>query len=124
VDELVHHFGNIRIVNTKTGTSKSENTNAASIACVIIWAGQGKVSHYLAGDSYWEQENPLIDWILQSGQSVGAVKLSHHGSESSSPTNLFGLQPRTVIVSAGTMHGHPREFFLGLNVKARLLNRS
>jgi hypothetical protein len=34
----------IKIVNIKTGTSPSENTNAASISCVILWARQGHVS--------------------------------------------------------------------------------
>jgi len=68
------------------------------------------LQHYLAGDLYWEEELPLITWISKSGEYIGAIKLSHHGSESSSPTAVFStLKPNSVIASAGTSHGHPRK---------------
>ena len=100
----------VKIVNIKTGTSASENTNAASISCVILWANKsGHVSHYLAGDLYWDGEMALINWISLTKEPIGAMKLSHHGSESSSPAVVFSsLNPMTVIASAGTSHGHPR----------------
>jgi len=104
------HRPGVKIVDINTGSSEAKNTNAASIACVVLWgASPGHVSHYLAGDSYWEQEDPLVSWIAQSGEPIGSIKLSHHGSESSSPAVLFALKPRSIIASAGTLHGHPRE---------------
>lgn len=111
----------------------------ASIACVILW-GNGRVSHYLAGDSYFDQEDPLIDFLNRGEtERIGAVKLSHHGAHSSSPSKLFlELQPQSVVVSAGTMHGHPRELSslhevmklthdlvgrMGINALARLISK-
>jgi hypothetical protein len=101
----------VKIVNINTGHSASQNTNAASISCVILWANKsGHVSHYLAGDLYWDWETPLINWISLTKEPIGAMKLSHHGSESSSPAAVFlSLNPMTVIASAGTSHGHPRK---------------
>jgi len=52
----------------------------------------------------------LINWISLTKEPIGAMKLSHHGSESSSPAVVFSsLNPMTVIASAGTSHGHPRK---------------
>lgn len=104
-----HPFGSVKIVDEATASTIDQNTNKASIACVVLW-GNGHVSHYLAGDAYHEQEAPLIDFLSKgvTADWIGAVKLSHHGAATSSPATLFTrLVPRTVIASAGTMHGHP-----------------
>ena len=100
-------------------TKPNIKTNMASIACVIIWGDTiGKVSHYFAGDCYWEQELSIVNWIKGSDRdaiSIGAMKLSHHGAKTSSPAAVFDyLSPATVIVSAGTGtgYGHPRRFYL------------
>lgn len=59
------------------------NTNAASIVCVIIWNNgdtafqtAAHISHYLAGDAYWRQEQAIVDWIGNQTRDIGAVKVS------------------------------------------------
>ena len=51
--------------------------NASSIICLVMWT-DGRVSHYMAGDSYWRQELAVINWIMQNRTTtynIGAVKV-------------------------------------------------
>jgi hypothetical protein len=102
----------LRIIDKKTGGSSSEQTNSASIIAVLAWKDSGskvtRVSHYLAGDALWEQEDAVMKWLAPTCE-VANIKLSHHGAALSSPASLFEMfNPVNIIVSAGTESGHPR----------------
>ena len=83
----------------------NEKRNHFSIGAIILWTQSGRVSHYFAGDAMYATESAVAKWI--NGE-VTSMKLSHHGSDSSSPIDLLTkFKPRTIVVSAGTRHGHP-----------------
>lgn len=82
-------------------------TNKVSIAAMIIWPTNKdpsvppRISHYFAGDMDEQSESKVLDWLVLSGvESVGTVKLSHHGSRSSTPLRLFQvMKPTNIIIS-------------------------
>lgn len=95
----------IIIINTSVLPIKTNNT---SIVCLVIFPGSGRVSYYLAGDADGELELRVAAWI--GDITVTTMKLSHHGSATSSPLRLLKLlKPKTILVSAGDQHGHPSE---------------
>ncbi|GIK00104.1 hypothetical protein Aspvir_004119 [Aspergillus viridinutans] len=114
----------LRMVNRPEVKDEADTTNAASIICVVIWVDTGVIGHFMGGDAFWTQEIPLVKWIAgppESTSRIGAVKLSHHGSASSTPTTLFSsLCPRSIIVSAYDDYYHPRwEIILWLDAYIR-----
>lgn len=88
-------------------------TNRVSIVCIVYWADTGRISHYLAGDADQVTEGNVLRWIVNGGQwgRMTSVKLSHHGSRSSTPITpslLRVARPRTVVLSIPSgMHIHP-----------------
>lgn len=79
--------------------------NRYSIGAIVLWKGSGRVSHYFAGDAMYATEEVVAKWI---GKEVTSMKLSHHGSDTSTPIDLVTIfKPRTMVASAGSRHGHP-----------------
>ncbi|KAF7192539.1 hypothetical protein HII31_06130 [Pseudocercospora fuligena] len=118
----------IKVVNKQTADTASELTNRASIITMTVWT-DGHISHYSAGDAQWELEDSIVDWIRLGKnpyQCVRAVKLSHHGSEYSTPLDLVRkFRPRSIVIPAAkNSHGHPvYELLLYLNRWFRTTNR-
>ena len=87
-------------------------TNQWSITCVILWPNAGsppKCSHYSAGDADELRESTYMEW-LQAGGIAGMtnMKLSHHGSRSSTPLTSNQLSPVNIIISNPTgLYFHP-----------------
>ncbi|KAL5371451.1 hypothetical protein DPSP01_014258 [Paraphaeosphaeria sporulosa] len=106
-DEIKPAVGAPEIVDS-TGNSK---TNHDSIVAMVMWntgSGNIRISHYLGGDADWTIEAALVRWANVSVNRIDAVKLSHHGSQTSSPTSLFRLlRPMRIVASAGFSYGHP-----------------
>lgn len=94
-------------------------TNKVSLATVLYWTQSGKVSQYLAGDMDQPTEGLILDFLRighPQPRPMTAVKISHHGSKSSTPlqstlSNLSFLQqaaPRNIILSIpSSRHMHP-----------------
>ncbi|KAI0436966.1 hypothetical protein F4803DRAFT_571725 [Xylaria telfairii] len=81
-------------------------TNRVSIASVVLWDDGSddkqeiRCSHYSAGDADDANENKFFGWLFENGiHEVTTVKLSHHGSRSSTPSDMFKLNPRNVVIS-------------------------
>ncbi|KAJ4294658.1 hypothetical protein N0V88_004887 [Collariella sp. IMI 366227] len=85
-------------------------TNKVSIVCILYWTDTQKISHYLAGDADQDTEANILKW-LKKGHSglMTSIKLSHHGSRSSTPLNLLQTaKPKNVFMSTPSgMHIHP-----------------
>lgn len=86
-------------------------TNHNCIAAMVMWSTaaapntQVSLQHYLAADCDWTIEDAIRGW---ANASVAAMKLSHHGSATSTSTSLMQtFEPRRIIVSAGFDYGHP-----------------
>lgn len=98
----------------------SSSTNRTSIAVIVMWPPQTddaypKMSIYSAGDSEEEMEKELVAWLKAPDKdyaSITTVKLSHHGSTTSTPEDLFYATRKNMIASAGTEFGHPSTFSL------------
>ncbi|KAH6949755.1 hypothetical protein BKA56DRAFT_606801 [Ilyonectria sp. MPI-CAGE-AT-0026] len=92
-------------------------TNHMSIAAVVVWRPTNdneaaRISHYMAGDADYVNENRILQW-LGDDVSISSMKLSHHGSASSTPVGLLTRGPNVnpparLIISAGYHYGHPR----------------
>ena len=88
-------------------------TNRVSIVCILYWADTGRISHYLAGDADQVTEANVLRWVVDGGKwgRMTSVKVSHHGSRSSTPITPSLLRvagPRTVVLSLPSgMHVHP-----------------
>lgn len=84
-------------------------TNASSICCMIIWA-DGHCSHYFAGDAHIALEENLMALVPRK-QRVTSMKLSHHGSKTSTPRDMLTMfQPKNIVISAGGQtYCHPRK---------------
>ncbi len=89
-------------------------TNRVSIACILYWTDTKRISHYLAGDADQVTEGKVLSWLLAGGHPgrMTSVKLSHHGSRSSTPITNPGLLrtagPKNVVLSIPSgMHIHP-----------------
>ncbi|VUC24972.1 unnamed protein product [Clonostachys rosea] len=90
-------------------------SNKASIANLVIWnEPKIEISHYFAGDSWYEMENAVREWTQRGPggttvvRKVRNMKLSHHGGQGSTPTQLLDVfDPYNIIISAGTDHAHP-----------------
>ena len=88
-------------------------TNQSSIAAAILWAPQVsdtkpvKCSHYFAGDADDDREKRYLGWLGQSdAQSekdkvtqISNIKLSHHGSRTSTPLPIVNFKPKNIVVS-------------------------
>ncbi|KAK4153608.1 hypothetical protein C8A00DRAFT_33628 [Chaetomidium leptoderma] len=86
-------------------------TNKFSIACIILWTDTWQISHYGAGDADQDTENRILGWLTKSHSGImTSVKISHHGSRSSTPLNLFPTaKPRNIVMSIPSgMHRHPK----------------
>ncbi|CAO2658405.1 Nn.00g061280.m01.CDS01 [Neocucurbitaria sp. VM-36] len=96
--------------------------NRTSIGAMIMWnTTPVRISHYFAGDleapkeillAKWIMGRPLNDPIADSDVGpvrVTSMKASHHGASSSTPMEMLLIfNPRRIIFSCGTKHGHPR----------------
>ncbi|KAK6338299.1 hypothetical protein TWF730_002363 [Orbilia blumenaviensis] len=91
---------------------KTTATNSSSIALLVIWSGgtspNPRLSHYFAGDLDYQTEQKIANWI-PAGVTCTSMKLSHHGAESSTPSQLLDkFKPYNYVMSSGTSYGHPR----------------
>ena len=106
--------GQVHIVDLNVTTK----TNLVSIFAMVIW-DNGHISHYFAGDADFVMERQVKDWSGTSGDfktlggSITTIKLSHHGSRWSTPTDLLdNYLPMNIIVSCGREYGHPGEWLI------------
>ncbi|MCJ1434524.1 hypothetical protein MMC27_003893 [Xylographa pallens] len=82
-------------------------TNRVSIAAAIMWSNQTsadnppRCSHYFAGDLEDNFEQKVVYWLKEGGiDRITSMKLSHHGSHSSTPMNMVrNFSPMNVIAS-------------------------
>lgn len=89
--------------------------NKRSIALILV-SPQNEILHYTAGDLNEANEMLVADWTRGQGYTYDAdspgvysMKLSHHGSEGSTPLKLMeSLKPEWALISAGNRHFHPR----------------
>lgn len=87
-----------------------DQTNHNCIVAMVMWRTtlepvQVSLQHYLAADCDWTIEDAVRGWAKGP---VAAMKLSHHGSATSTSTRLMqSFQPTRIIVSAGFSYGHP-----------------
>lgn len=95
-DPLFHQF----VVNEDNSPK-----NWASIGAIVLWK-TGEVSHYFAGDAFFRAEESMQKWI---GGHVTSMKLSHHGSSTSTPPKLLDtFKPKNILASCGKTFGFPR----------------
>jgi hypothetical protein len=110
-DEIKPAVGAPEIIDSK-GNSK---TNHDSIVAMVMWHTGSlgvRISHFLGGDADWRIEDALVRWARVSVTQIDAVKLSHHGSQTSSPATLFReLRPMRIVASAGFSYGHPSKVY-------------
>ena len=88
-----------------TDFSAFENLNNCSLGCIVTC---GDIRFYLAGDQEQESEQAMLDAGLIS--SVSVLKVSHHGSSSStSEAFLHAAKPEYAVISCAAMndYGHP-----------------
>ena len=93
--------------------AKVTRTNRVSIICIIYWTDTKRISHYLAGDADDPTEVDTINWLIRSGVSkMTTMKLSHHGSRSSTPLGfLNACNPQNIFMSTpSSRHIHPCTF--------------
>ncbi|KAA8903423.1 hypothetical protein FN846DRAFT_954000 [Sphaerosporella brunnea] len=104
----------------------NEHKNWYSIGAVVLWEGSARISHYFCGDAMYKQEDMIREWVNNGAvKTITSLKLSHHGSATSTPTASLELfQPENMVVSAGTSanYGHPRWEIL-FYINAWLLSR-
>jgi hypothetical protein len=103
--------GVIRLVD-----KPSSPTNRSSIAVIVMWppatdTAYPRLSLYSAGDMEESMEAKLAEWLAgpANDPDITTVKLSHHGSATSTPEALFWAARKNMIVSAGAEFGHPSE---------------
>lgn len=107
--QIINVEDGVGIVDDEQGTPN----NKSSIACIIIW-GDKQLSHYFAGDLDDIREKLLVKWTGADGspnigKCVTSIKAGHHGSATSTPTEMLGaFAPENIIVSGGADFGHPR----------------
>jgi hypothetical protein len=106
------------VLPTITGPDQSEK-NRSSIATMVMWPGSSsgsppRVSHYFAGDLDDPNEQAVLDWLKaeKSGtiEKITSVKLNHHGSNTSTPLELFHrFQPDNTFIPTPIdgRYGHP-----------------
>ncbi|KAK4171649.1 hypothetical protein QBC36DRAFT_249207 [Triangularia setosa] len=85
-------------------------TNKFSIAFIILWTDTWRISHFSAGDADQDTEHRILAWLTKNHPgTMTSVKISHHGSRSSTPLSLFPTaMPRNIIMSIPSgMHRHP-----------------
>ncbi|KAF3906714.1 hypothetical protein AA313_de0200109 [Arthrobotrys entomopaga] len=113
-------------------------TNRVSIAAAILWPSKvsadspPRCSHYFAGDLEDNFEQQVINWLVKGGITrFTSMKLSHHGSHSSTPMNLVenmvgNLAPMNIIASNPSGgYFHPAwEIVLVVAIWARLAQGS
>jgi hypothetical protein len=65
----------LKIVNKPDNpdTDQGQATNAASIAAILL-RGDGHVSHYMAGDMLWAEEQLIITWLGQKDSGRNGVR--------------------------------------------------
>lgn len=89
-------------------------TNQVSIICVLYWTDTGRISLYLGGDAEQDTESKFLRWLTRGGMyktPITSVKLSHHGSRSSTPLQfLQTVTPKNIVMSIpSAKHCHPCE---------------
>jgi len=86
------------------------NANQRSLGFLITY---DKTKIYTAGDLPKKSESELAENYFKSQNmsediTVDLAKISHHGSDSSTPSNFIStLHPRLVFCSHGNKYGHP-----------------
>ncbi|MCB8959243.1 MAG: DNA internalization-related competence protein ComEC/Rec2 [Ardenticatenales bacterium] len=93
------------------GTTRSENRNDNSIVLRLVY---GDFSLLLTGDIEAETEKALLEG--NALPPTYALKVAHHGSETSTTAAfLRQLGPSVAVISAGVdnQFGHPHELILG-----------
>ncbi|MGD9641674.1 MAG: ComEC/Rec2 family competence protein [Elusimicrobiales bacterium] len=101
----------VKVLNTcseRLSTNKSDEINNCSIVTRFYYNGHGVL---LTGDIEAVVENAMTK-IFKSGLDSTYLKVSHHGSKSSSaPKFLERVQPRVAIISVGrdNDYGHPHK---------------
>ena len=103
-----YSFGNANV--DILGLNVGEEVNNSSIICKITY---GKTSFLFTGDAEYDAEIAVV----KSGAdlSVDVLKVSHHGSDTSSSYQfLREVMPKVAIISvgAGNEYGHPTESVL------------
>ena len=89
-------------------------TNKSSICCLIAWKPTDYVSLFSAGDAHAALELAICDWLQfedTDDKAATILKLSHHGSASSTPPILWPrLKPQHVVSMSSLLagHAHPR----------------
>lgn len=94
----------------------SNNTNNMSLIVRITY---GNVTFLFTGDAEREEEQDLVEADVPLQADV--LKVSHHGSNSSSGDVFLGaVKPRYAVVSVGAdnQYGHPAEEVLGRLIDA------
>jgi competence protein ComEC len=90
-----------------------DDLNDLSIVTLVTW---GSASVLLTGDASAEIERGLLDDLPPAGLSrLSVIKLGHHGSRTSTSSELVEhTRPRVAVLSAGdgNTFGHPHEVVL------------
>lgn len=97
-------------MNTKGKLASKGHVKNARCLGFLISVGSFKL--YTAGDLPDSVENKLCDAFEAHNVKATVMKLSHHGSNTSTPQRLLSLlQPQAIVSSHGTYHtntfGHP-----------------
>jgi hypothetical protein len=55
---LIRVFGQVLVVN-----EANDEKNWPSIAAIVLWKESSRVSHYFAGDAWYNSEEKIANWI-------------------------------------------------------------
>ena len=98
------------MVINEGGKNGSEDTNQDSLVLLLIWKTQDgsepRIAFYSGGDAEWEVEEKVAKWVTPL--TIDVLKTSHHGSRKGTSRDFIKeIQPRDILLSAGSMHNHP-----------------
>lgn len=91
---------------------KTKNTNETSL---VLSVELNEFQLLLTGDIEGRGENLLLSYLREHREDMEILKVSHHGSKNSTPSELLNIiTPEIALISAGegNSYGHPHDELL------------
>jgi len=124
LEELVSNFKVINIIDSslieeiKIGSSKFVNLNISedrdNDGSIVLYGKYGGINYLFTGDISSEIEEKIIE---NNKLEVDVLKISHHGSKSSSSENFIKtLKPKVSLIGVGknNIYKHPSEYVVDI----------
>ena len=109
-------FGGVKLAVMNPDPANEKQDLDANGQCIVLALSYGEFDALFTGDVSGDGEANVMSRLRENGRTFEVLKVAHHGSKYSTPSELLRLvRPSVSVISAGAgnRYGHPSYETLG-----------